>query len=237
MRVMREHVSVRDFEPGGGISDADLKDMLECGRAASTWRALQSYSIVVVRDQKVKAEIAKKTWQPSVENCAVFLVFAGDLARAKTAVEMHNGEFQPGFVETLLVTSVDAALCAQNVMLAAESMGYGGCFVGMVRSISAEISQMIGLGEYMYPLVGLALGVPARRIPPKPRLPYGAVVFNERYDDDDATRASAIREYEADLVGYPDPRPMTFSEREVDQWGKPGPMSSTENLKAKGFIR
>ena len=79
--------------------------------------------------------------------------------------------------------------------------------------------------------------MPARRIPPKPRLPYGAVVFSEQYDDDGARRASAIRQYEADLVGYPDPRPMTFSEREVDQWGKPGPTSSTENLMAKGFIK
>ena len=237
MQLMRDHVSVRNFQPGTTIDDATLREILEAGRAASTWRALQSYSIIVVRNQEHKETIAKLTGQPSVADCAVFLVFVGDLARANSAVRMHGGTFQPGAVEALLVTSVDAALCAQNVILAAESLRLGGCFIGMVRSVSAEISDLLGLGRFTYPLVGLALGVPANRIPPKPRLPYEGVVFEERYDDDEAARQAVIRQYEANLVGYPDPRPMTFSERELDQWGKPGSSSSTDNLRAQGILK
>jgi nitroreductase len=235
---MHDHVSVREFVPGADIDAATLQVIIEAGRAASTWRALQSYSIIVVRDQAVKAQIADLIYQPSVRDCAVFLVFVGDLARAHTAAQMHGANFDPGLVESLLVTSVDASLCAQNALLAAESLGLGGCFIGMVRSKSAEISDLLGLVEYQYPLVGLVLGVPANRIPQRPRLPYNGVVFSEKYDADEAARQATILEYEANLVGYPDPRPMTFSERQVDQWGKSGPqrqMSSTQNLARHGF--
>ena len=232
---MHNHVSVREFVAGTDINESTLREIINAGRDASTWRALQSYSIIVVRDQGLKDEISNLTHQPSIKNCAVFLVFVGDLARAKTGVEMHGGEFQPGLVESFLVTSVDASICAQNILLAAESLGLGGCFIGMVRTKSADISELLGLGEFQYPLVGMVLGVPANRIPPKPRLPYDGVVYLNHYDDDDAARVATIKQHEADLVGYPDPRPMTFSERQVDQWGKPGQTSSTANLRAHGF--
>jgi len=233
--LMNNHVSVREFQPGTDIDDATLKEIINAGRNASTWRALQSYSIIVIRDQGLKEEIAKLTYQPSIKNCAVFLVFVGDLARAHTAVEMHGGQFQPGLVESLLVPAVDASICAQNIILAAESLGLGGCYIGMVRTKSEEISELLGLAEYQYPLVGMVLGVPANRIPPKPRLPYYGVVFEDHYNDDEAARIATIKQHEADLVGYPDPRPMTFSERQVDQWGKPGQTSSTHNLHNHGF--
>jgi hypothetical protein len=97
---------------------------------------------------------------------------------------------------------------------------------------------MLGLGDFTYPLVGLALGVPAHRIPPKPRLPREAVVFENVYNDDDEARRAAIVEYENRLVGYPDPRPMTFSQRQNDQWGQFRPYNPTvANLKAKGWFQ
>lgn len=232
---MRDHVSVREFLPGTDIDETTLREIIEAGRSASTWRALQSYSIVVVRNQETKDLIAELTYQPSVKNCAAFLIFVGDLARAATGVEMQGGNFEPGLVESLLVTSVDASLCAQNTLLAAESLGLGGCFIGMIRTKSSEISDIIGLTDYQYPLVGLVLGVPANRIPQRPRLPYDGVVFSERYDADGADRAATILQYQANLVGYPDPRPMTFSERQNDQWGKLGQTSSTQNLAVHGF--
>jgi len=233
--LMNNHVSVREFQPGTDIDDATLKEIINAGRNASTWRALQSYSIIVIRDQGLKAEISKLTYQPSIKNCSVFLVFVGDLARANTAVGMHGGKFQPGLVESLLVPAVDASICAQNILLAAESLNLSGCYIGMVRTKSEEISELLGLAKYQYPLVGMVLGVPANRIPPKPRLPYDGVVFEDHYNDDEAARIATIKQHEADLVGYPDPRPMTFSERQVDQWGKPGQTSSTQNLHNHGF--
>jgi nitroreductase len=232
---MRNHVSVRDFAPGTTIDDSTLKEIIDAGRDASTWRSLQSYSIIIVRDQATKDRISELISQPSIKNCAAFLVFVGDLARAKTAVEMQGGTFQPDLVEALLVTSVDASICAQNTLLAAESLGLGGCYIGTVRNASAEISDILGLSDYQYPLVGMVLGVPAKRILPKPRMRPEGVVFYERYDDDDAVRATDIKNHEADLVDYPDPRPMTFSERQNDQWGKPGQTSTIQNLRAHGF--
>ena len=50
----------------------------------------------------------------------------------KKLFKLHEQDFHPEGVDNLLITSVDAALAAQNTLLAAESLGYGGVIIGMV---------------------------------------------------------------------------------------------------------
>lgn len=48
--LMKKHTSVRRFteEP---ISEKELRAIIDAGRAASSWKNFQSYSIIVVRSQ------------------------------------------------------------------------------------------------------------------------------------------------------------------------------------------
>lgn len=84
---------------------------------------------------------------------------------------MHQGNFQPQGIESLLITSVDAATAGQNALLAAESLGYNGVMVGLIRDQSSEISKVLNLPDYTYPIFGIALGKAARLNKVKPRLP------------------------------------------------------------------
>ena len=58
-------------------------------------------------------------------------------------------------MDNLLITSVDAALAAQNTLLAAESLGYGGVIIGMLRYCSEEVAELFRLPDYTYLFLGL----------------------------------------------------------------------------------
>ncbi len=234
IELMMKHTSVRNFTEEK-IPEDILKSLIEAGRAASNWKNFQSYSIIVVESQAQKDAIYAYQPQKSIKNCSHYLVFVGDLNRAKIAVEMNGGNFQPAGVESLLISSIDAAAAAENVLLAAESLGYGGVMVGLIRDQSAEISAVLDLPDYTYPLFGIALGKPARLNAVKPRLPYETVVFPEKYIEQTPT---VIADYDKVQEDYAGTRRLdsTWSSRMVGQWGKPELSSSTENLKKKKLL-
>lgn len=84
--------------------------------------------------------------------------------------------------ENVLVGVADVSLFAQNFVIAAESMGYGICYIGGVRNKPSEISELFNLPDHVFPLFGLTIGVPARRNEVKPRLPVSAVLHENEYN-------------------------------------------------------
>ena len=53
INLMNAHTSVRRFTEKQ-ISDKELRAIINAGRAASSWKNFQSYSIIVVRSKKKK---------------------------------------------------------------------------------------------------------------------------------------------------------------------------------------
>ncbi|MGN5005534.1 oxygen-insensitive NADPH nitroreductase [Aeromonas sp. 96A] len=98
-------------------------------------------------------------------------------ARQQLAMLAGN---QP-YAEQLLIGAIDGALMAQNALLAAQSLGLGGVYIGGIRNHPAEVSELLGLPHQVIPLFGLCLGHPAQQPEQKPRLPRGLVVHQERY--------------------------------------------------------
>ena len=235
VKVMQAHASVRNFTTEK-IPDEVLKVMIEAGRAASTWKNFQSYSIINVHTDETKAKIFELQPQKSIKNASHFLVFVGDLNRAEKATKLHTDSFYPEGTENLLISSVDASLAAQNTLLAAESLGYGGVFVGLIRDQAAELSALLNLPDYTYPLFGLAIGVPARQNAVKPRLPYEAVVFDERYQEQ---TAQVIEDYDRLQAEFAGDRRLDsdWSERIAAQFGVPSQTATLMNLQDKKLMR
>lgn len=231
--LMMQHTSVRNFTEET-IPSEDLETILKAGQMASTWKNFQSYSVVIVQSQAQKDAIYAYQPQKSIKNCAAYLVFVGDLNRAEKAVKMHDGNFQPQGVESLLISSVDAALAGQNVLLAAESLGYNGVMVGLIRDQSAEISDVLGLPDYTYPIFGIALGKAARLNTVKPRFPLENIAFPEKYIEQTTETIEKFDQVQDEYAGAR--RLNKWSERVVAQWGVPEIPSSTENLKAKKLL-
>ena len=190
--------------------------------------------MILVRSQEKKDALFELVPQEAIRQSAAFLLFVGDLNRAEKGARLHIDTFQPQGVEGLLITSVDAALAGQNTLLAAESLGYGGVIIGLVRYKSVELAELFKLPDYTYPVFGIALGVPNQKHDVKPRLPLENVVFEEEYQEQ---TAEAIEAYDRVQTEYAGTRATTtWSQRLAEQFSQPEPSSTRENLEQKNLL-
>ena len=200
IQLMKSHTSVRRFKEQE-IPQEDLNTILSAGQMASSWKNFQSYSVILVRSQEKKDALFELVPQEAIRQSATFLLFVGDLNRAEKGARLHTNTFQPQGVEGLLITSVDAALAGQNTLLAAESLGYGGVIIGLVRYKSVELAELFKLPDYTYPVFGIALGVPNQKHDVKPRLPLENVVFEEEYQEQTTEVIEAYDRVQTEYAG------------------------------------
>ena len=233
IKLMKAHTSVRRFKEQE-IPQADLEEILTAGQMASSWKNFQSYSVILVRSQEKKDALYELVPQEAIRQSAAFLLFVGDLNRAEKGASLHTDAFRPQGVEGLLITSVDVALAGQNTLLTAESLGYGGVVIGLVRYKSEEVAELFNLPDYTYPVFGIALGVPNQQHDVKPRLPLSQVVFEEEYQEQPV---AAILDYDQVQADYAGARATTsWSQRLAEQFGQAEPSSTRKNLEQKKLL-
>ncbi|MDY0410083.1 nitroreductase family protein [Paracerasibacillus soli] len=66
-----------------------------------------------------------------MSDAAEFLLFCADLKRLEVTGKKHGIVIEHDNLENFLIATIDTALIAQNVITAAESLGYGGCYIGV----------------------------------------------------------------------------------------------------------
>lgn len=198
-----QHRSVRKFTDQP-ITDDELITIVAAAQSASVSSNLQLFSVVAVRDRDRLKRISEAIGgHKYVEDAAVFLVWVADLNRAAAIAEANGASIETtAYIENTLVAFSDVGIAGQNALLAAESLGMGGLFVGGVRNNPLAVAEELALPKYVFPAVGMALGWPdpAEEAGVKPRVPMEAVLHFEQYDAD-AWRAP-IAEYEQRLAGY-----------------------------------
>ncbi len=106
------------------------------------------------------------------------------MKRSTEAAGRAGAEVVRGMAEQLVVASVDTALMAQNVAIAAESEGLGLCYIGGIRNNPAEVSEILHLPEHVYPVFGMCLGYPDQNPEVKPRLPVETILKEDYYQDE-----------------------------------------------------
>src|SRR5699024_12380561 len=182
LETMKSHTTVRKYtdEP---ISDDVFHQLIDAAQHAASSNFVQAYSVIQVKDEHKKTELGKLSRNEfQFETAALSLVFCADLQRAKQAVEKHDTEMIGDNLENYTVAVVDIALFGQNFALAAESMGYGICYIGVVRNNPKQISELFNLPEHVIALFGMTVGVPVKLNEVKPRLPVEAIVHEDGYD-------------------------------------------------------
>jgi FMN reductase (NADPH) len=100
-------------------------------------------------------------------------------------------------MENFLVAAVDVAIASQNAGLAAESLGLGFCYIGAIRNHPRQIISLFKLPDLVYPMFGMTLGWPGEAPLVRPRLPLGAVLHRETYQEDDL---EYLKEYDQAMI-------------------------------------
>lgn len=183
IELLKSHRSIRKFKDQQ-IPQELFEELIRAGQCAATSNHVQAYTIIhVVNTEKRKKLAELAGGQAYIETCSDFLVFCADMKRATESAEKAGAEVIRGMTEQLLVASVDAALIAQNVVVAAESEGLGICYIGGIRNNPQDVSDLLNLPEHVYPVFGLCLGYPDQNPEVKPRLPLAAILKEDEYND------------------------------------------------------
>jgi nitroreductase len=176
MQAIKNRRSVRKLksEP---VSNDLVEAVLEAGRWAPSWANTQCWKFVVVRDALVRGKVAE-TISPgnrgtdALKNAPVIIAICGELGRA-------------GYKKGTLVTDkgdwymFDTALAAQNMMLAAHSLGLGTVAIGLFDASKA--ADLLGLSPDARVVLLLPLGYPAEEPTAPPRKELTEIVSYDRY--------------------------------------------------------
>ncbi|HCJ4347245.1 TPA: oxygen-insensitive NADPH nitroreductase [Listeria innocua] len=210
------HYSVRNFEDKA-LTEEELALLIKSAQAASTSSFVQAYSIIGITDKKIREQISAIAGnQPYTVQTGQLFIFVADLARHQAILEEH--QVDTAALETSekwLVSIIDAALAAQNMAVAAESLGFGICFIGGIRNDVGQIAEILDLPPYTMPLFGLTIGHLIKgKEKAKPRLPQDLVYHENTYQK---MNPATLAEYDEQIKTYYDER--TAGKR-VEGWSE-----------------
>lgn len=169
IECIKNRRSVRKFKKKN-IEKEKLIKILESAINAPSSGNLQNWEFIVIRNDETKKLLAKAALNQNfiAEANVVIVACSND---EKISFYGRRGK------ELYAIQNVSAAI--QNILLAANDLGIGSCWIGAFNE--KEIKKILEIPENVRPLAIIPLGYPAE-IPEKPpRRAISQVVFEEKY--------------------------------------------------------
>lgn len=189
--LLLSHRTVRNYEDRP-LPQGALELLVAAGQSGSTSSNMQTASIVAVSSPERKQRLAELAGQAFFAKAAVVLCFIVDQSRA-ARISAETGQDFPSLplLDVFVASVSDCAIMAQNISVAAESMGLGICYLGGLRSGTTELAQMLHLPHHATVIFGLAIGYEADgpKTDIRPRLPQPVILHHETYDSETAQAA------------------------------------------------
>lgn len=192
LEVIRRHTTCREYkdEP---VPEAKVRELVRAAQQAATDATGQLYSIYWARSAEQRHEIARLIGdQRHVHDAPALFLVLYDARRLRLLLEHRGEKFGMKSAVGLLFGLTDAALFAQTFVLAAESEGYGTCYLGSVQNAGQAIAKLLRLPEGVVPLYGITMGRPRATSTPKPRVPTEHVLHIDAYQDPSRDQLDAI---------------------------------------------
>lgn len=239
--VLLGHRSIRAYRPDP-LPEGTLETLIAAAQSAPTSSNLQAWSVVAVKDADRRARLAAlSARQGFIREAPLFLCWVADLSRLTRLGEAHQRKLEAlDYLESFMVALVDAALAAQNAVVAAESLGLGTVYVGALRHEPEKVAAELALPSGAFAVFGLAVGHPAAVGAIKPRLPQSLVLHREQYRV--AEEEATIAVYDKALAGFSEGQglgPVAWTPRMLSRVANAASLSGRdrmrEALNALGF--
>ncbi|HYR67903.1 MAG TPA: nitroreductase family protein [Reyranella sp.] len=233
---MLDHRSVRGFLPDP-VPAGTLETLIAAAQSAASSSNMQLWSAIAVSDpvkKKVLAEIAGN--QKHIEQCPIYIAWVADLSRNERLSQAERTEFATlPWLETFMVACIDAALAAQNAVVAAQSLGLRTVYIGAMRNDPVRVAELLGLPPRAFVVFGLCVGYPDPKAKNevKPRLPQSTVLHHERYDPAPETKDRPA--YDAEMSKFSARNEMqatTWTQRVLNRMGPLRSMNGRERMRA-----
>lgn len=230
------HRSVRAYLPDA-LPEGTLETLITAASSAASSSNMQLWSVVSVTDREVLARFAEWTGhQRHIEVAPMFLVWLADLSRARRIGQAASREMESlPYTETMITAIIDAALAAQNAVIAAESLGLGTVYIGALRNQPQKVAELLGLPPGVLAVFGLCVGRPDPAVTTgiKPRLAQSVVLHHNRYDTQH--EAAGIAAYEVALTAFQESQampPVGWLRAVMSRLGKLSGLSGRDQLRA-----
>lgn len=163
-----------------------LRLLFACALSAPSKSDLQQADIIHVADRAgIMAIVELIPDMPWINDAPVFLVFCGNNRRIRQIGEWRGKPFANDHLDHFMNAAVDAGLVMMNFIRAAEAVGLGACPISAIRNHPHEVSRLLALPDWVFPVAGLCVGYPAEVGRISARLPLEVTVHVDRYDETD----------------------------------------------------
>ncbi len=158
LRAIKERRSIRSFKTDP-VEPEKIEAILEAARWAPSGKNTQPWRLVVVQSQEKREQLGR-------------LVTQMDMIRTAPVTIAVLLDTEAGYDRTKDVQAIGA--CAQNILLAAHSLGLGACWIGRVKD--EQVERVLGAKEHEELMMLIPIGYPAMVPPPKERKPLADLV-------------------------------------------------------------
>ena len=169
IETLMDHRSIREYEDKN-LSDEEIEEIVKAGRQAAF--VSQMYSVIMERNKK-----------DIPFGAPVLFTICVDINKLEKMMDKRDWDIVTNDVTLLLFGIQDASYMAQNMVIAAESMGLGTCYLGSPIRTARKLKEKYDLPDKVFPLVQLVVGYPAEDPPTRPRYPLNFVLFEDEYPE------------------------------------------------------
>ncbi len=167
IQTMLDHRSIRKYTDESPSNDV-VKMIVRAGQQAPF--ASQYYSLLLSRDKE------RNPWK-----APILFTICVDSHKFELIMKRRNWKLITNDLTLMLFGVQDAALMAENMVIAGRSLGLGSCFLGAAPLRAEKIAEEYNLPKRVFPLVQLVMGYPAEDPPPRPRYPVEFTLFEDSY--------------------------------------------------------
>ena len=189
------------------LTEAEIETLMEVARHTATASYLQGYTVLHITDPQVREKIYAASGQPYVGGTkGDMFIFVVDLySNSRIRAEQGVSSEALSSMNLFLTGAEDALLAAQNVVVAAESMGLGTVYLGSILADPRLVVDALELPELTFPILGLLVGHSDQEPGQKPRLPLSILTAENTYPRVESY-TEALADYDREVTEYYDLR-------------------------------
>jgi len=198
LKLLMNKRSIRIFRPAR-MPDEVAELIVEAGVRAPTY--LQSYTIIQVKDEELRKKVAElcEGQDELIKNAAAIFLICADLNRTRKMLDLlghgHVLKSDKHPIESIFAV-FDSGLLAENMMIAAEALGYGSTILDYPLVYPRDFARIFQLPKGVTPLILLCIGEKGEAPPLRPRLPLHVVFQVDKYQE---SAESDLEEYLREL--------------------------------------
>ena len=183
LEAIKTRRSIRKYK-STPVDDKTVEVILEAARWAPSWKNTQCRRFVVVRDDRIKNQLADtlRGTEEGTPNPAAGAIRTAPVVIVACAELGKSGYDNEGKLATDKGDSwymFDVALAMQNLTLAAHSLGLGTVYVGLFDA--KKVASILGVPPGFCVVSMTPLGSPDQEPNPRPRKELSEIVFYDKY--------------------------------------------------------